>query len=51
MVKTTVYLPEPLKARVDPATDDVVATIEVGPNAGPVAVGDGGVWVVVSPNG
>jgi YVTN family beta-propeller protein len=34
-------------SRVDPATNEVVATIEVGPHPDHIAVGESGVWVAV----
>jgi YVTN family beta-propeller protein len=34
-------------SRVDPATNEVVATIEVGRHPDHIAAGEGGVWVAV----
>ena len=36
-------------SRIDPETNAVVATIEVGPRPDHIAAGEGGVWVAVDP--
>jgi hypothetical protein len=41
--------PTPSSYRIDPASGNVIATIEVGGRPDDVAVGEGGVWVMVRP--